>query len=248
LTNTQHILSSFDPITLDEMDSVKLLDRMDTKFTFNVRHLPSILAAVKEHYRVLEINGLKSSRYETLYFDTEDFRLYTVHHNGKLNRYKVRYRSYLDSNQCFFEVKFKTNKGRTIKSRIKRKEIPLTITGRAEDLLVEKSPLIASTLHPALWVYYTRITLVNKAGGERLTIDVNLHYNNYKTEKAYPRLVIAEVKQERSASSPFLNVMKEKKIADVSISKYCYGIVSTYEHIKKNRFKPKLRTLNKIMI
>lgn len=248
LTDIQNILSPFSSITLDEMDSVKLLDRVDTKFTFNIRNLPSILSLVQPYYRVLEINGLKSSRYETLYFDTKDFRLYILHHNGKLNRYKVRYRSYIDTNQCFFEVKFKTNKGRTIKDRITRKEIPEEITGKAERLLSEKSPLVSSTLHPALWVYYSRVTLVNKSGGERLTIDLNLNYNNNKKEIGYPKLVIAEVKQGKTTHSPFIDVMRNKKISDVSISKYCYGIASIYDDVKKNRFKPKIRTLNKIML
>ena len=39
------------------------------------------------------------------------------HHNGKLNRYKIRFRDYINTKNSFLEVKFKTNKGETIKSR-----------------------------------------------------------------------------------------------------------------------------------
>ena len=98
----------FDPITLKEMDGVKLMDRTDTKFTFNISNLPSILEAAKAHYRILDIEGNRISRYKTLYFDTDDFNLYNEHHCGKLNRYKIRHRTYVESNLGFLEVKFFT--------------------------------------------------------------------------------------------------------------------------------------------
>ena len=44
-----------------------------------------------------------------------------MHQNKKLNRYKIRQREYLISDISFFEIKFKSNKGRTIKKRIKTK-------------------------------------------------------------------------------------------------------------------------------
>lgn len=37
------------------MDSVKLMDRTDTKFTFHISQLIEILELVKNDYRVLEI-------------------------------------------------------------------------------------------------------------------------------------------------------------------------------------------------
>src|ERR1035437_6971374 len=108
------ILCSFDPITLAEMDSVKLLDRMDTKFIFNFNQFPEILKNLGQYYKILDVNGVKQNRYETLYFDTPDYKLYMDHHNGRTNRYKVRYRKYVDSDLVFFEVKYKNCKGRTI--------------------------------------------------------------------------------------------------------------------------------------
>lgn len=243
-----NMLSPFNPVTLEEMDSVRLLNRIDTKYVFNISNLNSVLESLTPFYNALEIDGMKSSRYETIYFDTENFLLYTLHHNGKLNRYKVRHRQYLDSGQHFFEIKYKNNKGRTIKDRIKRKEFSDTIQGKSEQLLLEKTPYTSGIFHPALWVYYSRITLVNKSGGERLTIDVNLNYKNNKTEIAFPKMVIAEVKQGNTCYSPFMAAMNQNKIYPVSISKYCYGIINTQQNVKKNRFKPKVRILNKIML
>src|ERR1051325_3446585 len=109
-------LSEFQPITLQEMDGVQLMDRTDTKFVFPIRELPAILEAVKPFYRSLEVSGTRMSKYETLYYDTHDLELYSRHHCGKMNRYKIRARKYVESNLHFFEVKYKNNKGRTIRS------------------------------------------------------------------------------------------------------------------------------------
>jgi len=112
------ILANFDPIMLEEMDSVKLMDRTDTKFVFSFDQLPGILEAIRPYYRALEISGTRVSKYETLYYDTDDFNLYQRHHCGKMNRYKIRSRKYVESDLHFFEVKYKNNKGRTINNRI----------------------------------------------------------------------------------------------------------------------------------
>jgi len=114
LESIKNILDQFAPITLSEMDSVKLMNRTDTKFIFTTNELPKLLEELKNDYRLLDINGNKISRYESLYFDTEDFQLYHQHRCGKLNRYKVRFRKYVESELNYFEVKFKNNKGRTV--------------------------------------------------------------------------------------------------------------------------------------
>ena len=64
------------------------------------------------HYKCVEIENKRVSQYQTLYYDTKDMKLYNEHHNGHLNRYKIRHRTYVDSNLSFLEVKFKNNKGR----------------------------------------------------------------------------------------------------------------------------------------
>ena len=240
------LLCSFDPITLAEMDRVKLLDRMDTKFVFNYSQLQVILGSLQENYKLLDVNGVKQNRYESLYFDTIDFKLYLDHHNGRTNRYKVRYRKYVDSDLVFFEVKYKNNKGRTLKSRVKCKSISEVIEGKSIDLINEKTFLTAEGLQSKLWVNYSRITLVNKFSTERLTLDIDLVFKNGEQTIGYNNLVIAEVKQEKIGASPFLNVMKKNHIREGSISKYCFAVISLFESVKTNEFKSKLLNLNKV--
>lgn len=241
------ILNQFKSITLQEMDGVKLMDRTDTKFTFNINELPIILEEAKNYYRILDVEGNRISRYKTLYFDTQDFDLYNEHHSGKLNRYKIRYRTYVESNIGFLEVKFKNNKGRTLKTRIKEIEVPELHTGKAFEFLKKTLPFDPLILLPKIWINYSRITLVNNTSAERLTVDLNLEFEKDGKTELLDQLVIAEVKQDSKIASPFVAIMRKKHIRQGSISKYCFGVASSYTEVKKNNFKCKLSNVKKII-
>jgi len=246
MTDSLEVLNTFDTISLEEMDSVKLLDRMDVKYVFRSDKLTEMLEKLCDRYRVLSISGKRASLYETHYFDTAELEMYMNHHNGRLNRHKVRFRKYVDSGISFFEIKYKTNKSRTIKHRIKLTDSIYTITGETEALLQQETGYPANLLTEALEVDYSRITLVSKNLSERLTIDIGLKYKFHQQVSTFPNLVIAEVKQERTSGSPFINLMQENHIHPLSISKYCIGIASMNPEIKINRFKSKLLHVNKL--
>jgi hypothetical protein len=239
-----NVLSHFEPITLKEMDNVKLMNRTDTKYVFNIRQFEKVMLEIKDYYKVLEVEGKRLNRYETLYYDTELFELYYQHHKGKLNRYKIRHRTYVESDLGFLEVKFKNNKGRTIKTRINKHDAPYTWENESEEFLTKTLPFEPNTLVPVMWVNYIRNTLVNKSGAERLTIDLNLEFIKEGNSWKFDNLVIAEVKQDKRKPSPFIQVMKKYRIREGSISKYCMGIATTCSAVKKNNFKSRLKTLN----
>lgn len=237
-------LTSFDPITLKEMEDVKLLDRVDTKFTFHVGLLDEILEEMVPDYRILEVHGIRGNHYETLYFDTNGFNLFSLHHKGCYSRYKIRYRRYVESDLCFFEVKVKNNQGRTIKSRIRRPEFETSISGEAEALLKKATPLVAADLAPALWVHFTRLTFVNKHDPERMTIDLDLSYQKGETKVGLANLVVAEVKRGRStAFSPFVELMRRRRLWEGSMSKYCFGVTQLYPSVKMNLFKERVKQI-----
>ncbi|MBI3521341.1 MAG: polyphosphate polymerase domain-containing protein [Bacteroidetes bacterium] len=229
------------------MDGVKLMDRTDTKFTFHISELTTILQEAKSSYRILDVEGNRISRYKTLYYDTQDFDLYNKHHSGKLNRYKIRHRTYVESNLGFLEVKFKNNKGRTLKTRIKETDIPALNSGKAFSFLEKTLPFSPLDLLPKLWINYSRITLVNKASAERLTLDLYLEFEKDGVKQLMDELVIAEVKQDSKIASPFVTIMRNKHIRQGSISKYCFGVASTFSEVKKNNFKQKLSNVLKII-
>lgn len=247
LEKTNLEIAKFEKIGLDEMDSVKLMDRVDVKYLIPLHLLPIVLADAIPYYKILEINGKNVCLYETLYYDTDDFQLYHNHQAGKTNRYKVRFRNYVESNLAFFEIKYKNNKGRTIKTRIRQQEEATSVLAEEKALFLEKqTPLSSADLKGNIWVNYSRITLVSKTTKERLTIDLNLTFLNESGSKSYSEMAIAEVKQEKIGNSPIIEILKKYHIRSGSISKYCLGIISLYEGIKLNRFKSKLTHLHKI--
>ncbi|TND07634.1 MAG: VTC domain-containing protein [Bacteroidetes bacterium] len=238
--------NDFEKITLEEMDNVKLMDRVDMKFIFNESYLPGFLREVKDTYRALEVSGTRMSRYETLYYDTPGYDLYTKHHNGRLNRYKIRLRRYVESDLNFFEVKHKNNKARTVKKRVKKKDTDPQIEGKAETLLSESAQMQPHHLVPKLWVNYTRVTLVNRFEEERLTIDLDLEV---KTEDGLSRqfdgLVIVEAKQGKAHRTPFVALLRKNYIAEGGMSKYCLAVYSLVNSVKKNSFKEDVNAIEK---
>jgi hypothetical protein len=236
----------FDPITLEEMDSVELLNRIDTKFVFPLEQLHQIMGMIADKYNILEVSGVRLNHYRSLYFDTPDHLLYLAHQRGKMNRNKVRYREYSDSGKTYFEVKFKNNKGRTVKNRIKREEISSSLEGRPKLLLDRYTTLSPENLQPALDVTFTRMTFVDKEKTERVTMDLDLHFSYNGHEKDFSGLVIAELKQDRACGSKLLALMHKLHIRECRVSKYCLGIASLNPDIKQNNFKTKLNLLNKI--
>ncbi|MGL4631221.1 MAG: polyphosphate polymerase domain-containing protein [Leadbetterella sp.] len=241
-------MALFENISLQEMDGVKLMDRVDSKYLIPLNVLPQILEEIIPFYRILEINGVRLNRYETQYFDFNNYELYHNHQAGKTNRYKVRFRKYVESDLCFFEIKHKNNKGRTKKIRLKQPEKMIDILNPQEmEFLESQTPLDGNMLKGNLWVYYNRLTLVNRFSTERLTIDLDLSFKNKERAIEYPKVVVAEVKQEKLGASPIINVLRSKHLMEGSISKYCLGIMSLNPLIKYNRFKLKYLHLNKII-
>jgi hypothetical protein len=239
------LLGRFEPISLKEMGRVKLMNRVETKFLFGVDRLMEILKELMEDYQVVKIDGNMLPTYKSLYFDDPTFFFYNEHHRGRSSRYKVRYRTYVDSDLSFLEVKHKY-KGRTNKKRIKVDDMNYEMPSEDRKFL-KKLMVPKSDLQPVMMNTYSRITLVSKHSIERLTLDINLSFEFGEKQKDLKNIVIAELKQERiTRDSPFYKVVRQKEMRPYRLSKYCMGIIHLYgqENIKYNRFKKKLLRLN----
>jgi hypothetical protein len=234
------ITSRFPTYTLDE--DLFLFDRRDTKYLFLAEDLYNILRLLKNHYNILKVNGKNYSNYRTTYFDTRDYDFYKAHHNGKLNRYKVRVRNYLDSKMIYLEVKFKSNKRRTIKKRILTEDIDHL---SKEDYLFLKTaiPYDPYSLFPSLMTEYIRLTLLNYEHQEKVTIDFDLKFHHLKNgkEAGMPKIGIIEIKNERGRNHSLLSkILSDDLIQYQRVSKYCLGMSMLDSTIKKNLYKPKL--------
>lgn len=269
------ILEQMTPIGLDDMKAVRLMNRVDQKYIAPAALLEALLERIAANYYVQRIpadiqnskftihNSERIAPYRTLYFDTEALDMYIMHHNRKLNRQKLRVRTYRSTDTTFFEIKNKDNKGKTRKVRI---PIDVSLFDRAlevpevQDFVNKNTPYSTPTPHsslltphssliPTLENRFERITLVDKGMSERITIDHGIRFYNRATQldADIAHALVIEVKHEVGApTSAIERALHDLHVLPRRMSKYCIGTALTTSTVKHNRFKPKLLYINKI--
>ena len=245
----QKIISKFSPVSLNEIEEVKLMNRIDRKYWFHISKLGEILEETLAFYDILEINSQRLQGYQTTYFDTFDNRMYITHHNRKLNRHKIRKRKYLSTNDDFLEIKLKTNKKRTIKTRIETNFKTTEFLAHESSFISEKSRFQTKLLKPALNNKFSRLTLIHKNKIDRCTIDISPVFWNSENKIELNNLVIFELKRGRSLKgSEIVSIIRKHKIRQRGLSKYCTGRAMLEPVLKQNAFKPRLRFLFKYIL
>lgn len=238
-------------ITLEEMDGVKLLNRIDSKYLTNEATLLEVLADARAAgYRALEAEGAKVSPYNSIYYDTPELGMFLAHHNRRLVRQKVRTRMYVNSGESFLEIKRKNNHGRTKKKRTgiaSGEMMDFSSNAAACEYLAGHSWFTIEDIQPVLSTSFRRITLVNPAKTERLTIDTSLMFTNYRTGKkaSLEDAVIIELKQDGHAASQMKGILLNRRVKPVRVSKYCIAVTLTDPDVKSGRFKLKVRKIEK---
>jgi len=263
------ILSRMPPILLEELEASALLDRIDSKFVVPASMVAGILERTAQAYRILDVDGSRLSPYRTDYLDTAERRLYHAHHSGRMPRHKVRIRTYLAGGTSFLEVKRRSHGGRTQKARL-----PFSgDVARVEDMLREADLLgVASAvpldrLETSLRVDYWRVTMVSPGVPERVTVDFGLHcvaqapggiVSGEGARKApvggegsakscsFPMVAVVEIKQAERADSPFWQELRRLGLRPGRISKYCLGLATLDQSLRRNRFKPAFRRVERI--
>lgn len=247
--NNEINTDNFNSISLIETEKLNLGNRKDFKFIFHISKLNNILNSLDKIYSILEIDNNNIFRYKTLYFDTDNFDLYKAHHNGKLNRFKIRYREYTETNKSFFEIKFKTNKKDTIKKRLLVPKLTEKLSNLEINFLRNNNFTISNKINAKLYNCFNRISLYNNNFSEKVTFDFNHTYNNFDKKIHLKNLCIAEVKQSSlNLNSEIYQILKNNNIYKTSFSKYCIGISLLNKNLKHNNFKNKQLIINKFEV
>jgi hypothetical protein len=245
--SVENLLSSFQPVTLAGMDSLKLMTRSDEKYICRIDQLPGILESARPDFQVLEHLGKRLRGYESMYLDTPDHEMYLMHHNGKLNRYKIRIREYKDSHEFFFEIKFKDNHLETAKKRIRIGPERNYLSDEIREFMSRNTTYLPEMLNPVLFSSFERMTLVNHTIRERITIDINPAWYFGDQRITLPNIVILEVKSAKTSNAAgFGYLLREARVPPRRLSKYCTGTALLFPEIKHNRFKAKLLHLRKL--
>ncbi|MFT3942286.1 MAG: polyphosphate polymerase domain-containing protein [Ancrocorticia sp.] len=195
-------------ISLEELNTLAALQtRSDRKYVLPLAMASELVAWLAsadsfEEARVLDINGNRSSLYDSVYLDTPDLTCYRMAVQKNRRRFKVRRRTYMDSGQSFLEVKTKSASTQTVKNRIEwdallvgeeacasTRDTPdstwdtlgiglLAGSLSASEFIAEcLAPRVdARSLHlePVLCTRYRRTTIHLAASNMRLTIDQDL--------------------------------------------------------------------------
>ncbi|MDD5869924.1 MAG: VTC domain-containing protein, partial [Bacteroidales bacterium] len=169
----------------------------------------------------------------------------------------------VDSGLSFLEVKTKNNHRRTRKRRITindfdptRPRYDISFTPGSPDdalfgdFLTDNLRFDKASVSEQLENRFSRITLVNRKKTERLTIDSALVFRNLRTgnTRKLDDLVIIELKRDGLTESPVLEILRQLRIHPMGFSKYCMGTAMTDPGIKQNRFKSRIRDVEKILL
>jgi len=237
-------LDKLERIGLEELNGeASLLTRKDRKYLVPLALAQELVD--QEGLQVLEIEGLRSFRYESVYFDTPDLISYLAAAHKRRRRFKVRTRSYLDSGLCSLEVKTRERRGLTEKHRL-----PYAIEQRnrlTEDGVefvngFDTIAPVSQGLRPVLTTRYSRATLFERSSGSRITIDTHLRSEAADgSTVSLPDMAVVETK---TSGQPCLTdqFLWKAHRRPVKISKYCTSLAALTPGLPATKWNRVLRT------
>ena len=251
----ENFFNSYSHIGLQELEDVALMDRSEEKYIIPIAWCGDISNKLCTDYNILEIANERQFRYDNLYFDTPENICLEDHIRGRKNRFKVRIRSYSNSNISFVEVKSRNVYGRSQKRRIQRtsEQWDSPFTTKEQEFLFNCVPF-AAELKPVLYSSYSRYTIANIAKGERITFDTNLEYKTLtgETFKPLDGLAVVELKQgETDRRSPLNRIFRERTDRrsplgrTIRISKYILGRLHTNKKLSARAYLESLKELTR---
>ena len=262
-------LAGLDSIGLEELtERASLLTRIDRKYVLPRSELDAVLGDLDPGVRVLDIDGVRSSSYESVYFDTPELTSFLMTAHPRRRRFKIRTRTYVDSAQSYLEVKTRGGRGVTVKERLPYAvddRSTLTLEGRRyTDSVLDEAAISAAEgqeLVPTLMTRYLRTTLFVPESSSRATIDTGLSWSALYPSARYPsarcdgtatgpedrqqrldrpNLAIVETKS-GSRASAVDRILWAHGHRPATISKYGTGMAALCSELPGNKWAPVLR-------
>ena len=241
-------LARLTPIALDELTSrASLQTRVDRKYILPMPETRRLLAGMGVDARVLEIGPARSFAYQSVYYDTPELASYLLNAHRRRHRFKVRTRTYLDSDLCWLEVKTPGIHGTTVKERVSydKPTEPTLGAGRrfVESILTGRSGAVVRDhdLTPVLTTWYRRSTLYLPTTNSRVTIDTDLRWeDNHRHGRSLPDMAIVETKT-GSAPSAVDRLLWAGGRRPVRMSKYTTCLAALRPHLPATRWRLTLR-------
>jgi hypothetical protein len=241
-------VTALPPISLEQLNAEAALQtRVDRKYVIPVATARQVLATFGGQARVLEMGGLRSFTYDSVYFDTPQLDSYMLAARGRRRRYKIRTRTYTDTGTSFLEVKTEGIRAATVKERIPYDTADrsrITAEGLEyinETLAAAVGDVPASALGPVLETRYRRTTLYLPGSGSRATIDSDV---TWQARDGQPWVLTGDVVLETksgSAAGPLDRHLWQHGVRPSRISKFATGMAALHPHLPANRWHRTLR-------
>lgn len=232
------------PVSLQEVLAVAdLQSRTDRKYIVGPDVFTRLVDELGAGLGVLEIGGIRSFRYESVYFDTPALESYLGAAHGRRRRFKVRTRTYLDSGGCMLEVKTRSGRGETVKERMPYDAGRRTVldTAGLDFVRLHAALPAGAALAPVLTTAYSRATLVDLATCSRLTCDTGLAcFSPAGASVSLPDELLVETK---SAGAPTAadRFLWRAGVRPVAVSKFCVGMAALDPTLPANKWNRILR-------
>jgi len=239
------VVGELPSITLDGLNELAgLQTRIDRKYLLTPEQADRALTAVAGRLAALDIGGLRSFQYNSLYFDTPELISYRAAATQRRRRFKVRVRHYVDSGFAALEVKTRGGRGETVKTRLVGEPASLDAFTpgalRHIDSAVDNEGL-AEQLRSTMWTAYHRSTLVDLADRSRITVDQCLRAapagGCWRT--LTDRLVVETKSTDRT--TPLDRALWADHVRPVAISKYAIAMAIHHPSLPANRWSRVLR-------
>jgi hypothetical protein len=241
-------LTDLEPISLDELvEKAALQTRVDRKYVLSRLDAAEVLAELDPATRILEIEGARKSAYESVYFDTPDLLSYRMAAHARRRRFKLRTRSYVDTDEAWLEVKTRGARSTTVKDRfaydMAHRDILTPDAREYADAALDGLGLRAEELElrPTLITRYHRTTLFLPASGSRATVDTDLSWEGDDGRVlATPDLAIIETKS-GSRTSEVDRLLWAHGHRPATISKFGTGLAALRSDLPSNKWARVLR-------
>tara|TARA_Y100001970_G_scaffold189696_1_gene230607 strand:+ start:786 stop:1559 length:774 start_codon:yes stop_codon:yes gene_type:complete len=235
LINTEFL----SPIGLEEMNKyAKLQTRVDRKYIVKPETCNELLRNLPINGRALEINGYRSTQYQSTYFDTPSLDLHKAAAYQRRPRFKARTRYYEQTDIAMLEVKTKDGRGKTVKTRTQYDSKSLnSLTKEARQFIrmtVNDSKYI-DTLRYTLTTQYQRTTIVDLDTQTRMTCDEFLTCIDWENNTISLPMIILETKSSIHPS-PFDTWLWGHHYRPNKVSKYCTTLAVLHPDLPSNKW------------
>lgn len=225
-------------ISLPEvLQQAELQTRVDRKYIVGRATFDRMIADLGEAFSCLTIDDRTVARYRSIYFDTDDLAFFHQHLQGRRRRFKVRTRTYLDSDTSVLEVKAKGLRSVTVKERL---PLPGEAASQLDDLAYGfvagaiGSDAYRGTLALALETHYRRATLLDESTQSRVTCDTDLRFRRGNAEATGLRNEVLVETKSIGGRCPTDRWLQTQGVRPTSMSKYCLGVALLYPHVRAN--------------